>query len=113
MFQFPECPLLKLFIHFRILSVQLSEFPHSEICGSQDMCSYPQLIAAYHVLHRLLVPRHSPCALSNLTFVRIRHLLIALSKIFEFLGYLLLIIITNFSLIIMQFSKNISVFTKS
>ena len=26
---------------------------HSEICGSQDMCSYPQLIAACHVLRRL------------------------------------------------------------
>ena len=42
-------------------------FPHSEICGSRDMCSSPQLIAAYHVFHRLLVPRHPPCALSSLT----------------------------------------------
>ena len=31
------------------------------------ICAYPQLIAAYHVFHRLLMPRHSPCALSNLT----------------------------------------------
>ena len=38
-------------------------FPHSDICGSQDMCSSPQLFAAYHVFHRLLVPRHPPCAL--------------------------------------------------
>ena len=29
--------------------------------------SYPRLIAAYHVLHRLLAPRHPPCTLSNLT----------------------------------------------
>ena len=43
-------------------------FPHSEICGSKCMCHSPQLIAAYHVLHRRLVPRHSPCALSNLTY---------------------------------------------
>ena len=28
-----------------------------------DICSSPQLFAAYHVLHRLLVPRHSPYAL--------------------------------------------------
>src|ERR1051326_8853543 len=42
-------------------------FPHSEICGSQDACSSPQLIAACHVLHRLEVPRHPPCALSSLT----------------------------------------------
>ena len=33
-----------------------------------DICSSPQLFAAYHVLHRLLVPRHPPCALSCLTF---------------------------------------------
>ena len=26
----------------------------------------PKLIAAYHVFHRLLVPRHPPCALSSL-----------------------------------------------
>src|SRR5882762_9742068 len=42
-------------------------FPHSEICGSKDACSLPQLIAACHVLHRLEVPRHPPCALSSLT----------------------------------------------
>ena len=32
--------------------------PHSEIHGSQPVCGYPRLIAAYHVLHRLPVPRH-------------------------------------------------------
>ena len=42
-------------------------FPHSEICGSSDICSFPQLIAAYHVFLRLLVPRHPPCALIRLT----------------------------------------------
>lgn len=31
------------------------------------MCTLPQLIAACHVLHRLEVPRHPPCALSSLT----------------------------------------------
>src|SRR3954447_144456 len=29
--------------------------------------SSPRLIAASHVLHRLLMPRHPPCALHNLT----------------------------------------------
>ena len=43
-------------------------FPHSDICGSKDMCSSPQLFAAYHVFLRLLVPRHPPCALIGLTF---------------------------------------------
>ena len=42
-------------------------FPHSEIPGSKLVCSSPGLIAAYRVLHRLLAPRHSPCALSSLT----------------------------------------------
>ena len=44
-------------------------FPHSDICGSLDICSSPQLFAAYHVFLRLLVPRHPPCALFCLTFV--------------------------------------------
>ena len=51
-------------------------FTHSEIHGSKDMCSYPWLIAAYHVLHRLLMPRHSPCALYSLTIYRISLLVI-------------------------------------
>ena len=42
-------------------------FLHSEIRGSMDICSSPRLIAAYHVLRRLPVPRHSPCALLSLT----------------------------------------------
>src|SRR5437868_1929581 len=41
--------------------------PHSEISGSTPVCGSPKLIAANHVLHRLLTPRHSPCALSSLT----------------------------------------------
>ena len=43
------------------------EFPHSEISGSMLICSSPKLIAAYHVFHRLPVPRHSLCALVRLT----------------------------------------------
>ena len=42
-------------------------FPHSDIPGSQLICSSPRLFAAYHVLLRLLMPRHSPCALLRLT----------------------------------------------
>ena len=34
-----------------------------------DICSSPWLLAACHVLLRLLMPRHSPCALSCLTYV--------------------------------------------
>ena len=41
-------------------------FPHSEIRGSKLIRSSPQLIAAYHVLHRLCMPRHPPNALLTL-----------------------------------------------
>ena len=61
-------PFLKLCIGLRILEVCSSRFPHSEISGSKDICSSPKLFAAYHVFHRLSVPRHPPCALSCLTF---------------------------------------------
>ena len=60
-------PLLTLCIGVRMIRVFRTGFPHSEICGSLDICSLPQLIAAYHVFLRLLVPRHPPCALSCLT----------------------------------------------
>ena len=36
---------------------------HSETCGSMAGCASPQIFAASHVLHRLLEPRHPPCAL--------------------------------------------------
>ena len=60
-------PLLKLCIGLRILEVCSSGFPHSDISGSLDMCSSPKLFAAYHVFHRLLVPRHPPYALLCMT----------------------------------------------
>ena len=46
-----------------IIHLQCIGLPHSEICGSKVICTYPQLIAAYHVLHRLWEPRHPPFAL--------------------------------------------------
>ena len=46
----------------------LSGFPHSDIHGSMAICASPWLFAAYHVLLRLLVPRHSPYALNSLTY---------------------------------------------
>ena len=42
-------------------------FPHSEISVSKVVCTSTKLIAAYHVLHRLPVPRHPPYALSSLS----------------------------------------------
>ena len=62
-----EVPDLYLCIQYRTTEVCSARFPHSEICGSLNICFLPQLIAAYHVFLRLSVPRHPPCALSNLT----------------------------------------------
>ena len=42
-------------------------FPHSDISGSTGICPSPKLFAAYHVFHRLLVPRHPPYALISIT----------------------------------------------
>ena len=60
-------PLHTLWIGVWIPGVCPGGFPHSEISGSMDICSSPKLFAAYHVFHRLLVPRHPPYALSCMT----------------------------------------------
>ncbi len=60
-------PLHALWIQTWIHGVFPCGFPHSDIRGSRDICSSPRLFAAYHVFHRLSVPRHPPCALSCLT----------------------------------------------
>src|SRR5688500_3837417 len=52
---------------WRYSGISLSGLPHSDILGSKPVCGSPKLFAAYHVLHRLLAPRHSPYALSSLT----------------------------------------------
>ena len=64
-------PSVHLWIQCTVHEVFSCGFPHSEIRGSRDICSSPRLFAAYHVFHRLLVPRHPPCALSCLTFADI------------------------------------------
>ena len=57
-------PLHTLWIGVWMAEVCSAGFPHSDISGSLDICSSPKLFAAYHVFHRLLVPRHPPCALN-------------------------------------------------
>ena len=69
MFQFRRFPSCTDGFSTGYQSMNSGEFPHSEISGSKDVCSSPKLIAAYHVFHRLPVPRHSPCALCSLTVV--------------------------------------------
>ena len=60
----PRVPLHALWIGAWIRRVCLRGFPHSEIRASKVISTSTRLIAAYHVFHRLLVPRHPPCALS-------------------------------------------------
>ena len=48
----------------------LPGFPIRTPSDHSSVDSSPRLIAASHVLHRLLVPRHPPCALNNLTTKR-------------------------------------------
>ena len=68
MFQFRRFPTYTYLIQCTLTRYCRAGFPHSEISGSMLICSSPKLIAAYHVFHRLPVPRHSPCALVRLTF---------------------------------------------
>ena len=60
-------PAYTYFIQYRLTGYCPAGFPHSDIRGSMLICSSPRLFAAYHVLLRLLMPRHSPCALLRLT----------------------------------------------
>ena len=45
-------------------------FPHSDIHGSKPIPGSPWLNAGYHVLHRLLLPRHPPNALLALDLIQ-------------------------------------------
>src|SRR5580693_6086947 len=67
MVHFPGLARTRLCIQRVVARFCRAGFPHSDIPGSKPVCGFPGLIAAYHVLHRLLAPRHSPYALSSLT----------------------------------------------
>ena len=83
-------PSITLWIYVMVTEVYSAGFPHSEISGSKDMCSSPKLIAAYHVFHRLLVPRHPPYALFCLTLVLNRLVRLgSFTDVFLFFGFLL------------------------
>ena len=61
-------PFITLFIHVMIQVVFTCRFPHSDTHGSTRVCQSPWLFAAYYVFLRLLVPRHSPYALTSFFF---------------------------------------------
>ena len=68
MFQFRRFPSYAYFVQRRMTGYCPAGLPHSDIPGSTLIFSSPRLFAACHVLLRLLMPRHSPCALSSLTY---------------------------------------------
>ena len=69
MFHFPGFAPYILCIQMQVPILQIGGLPHSDISGSQFVCNSPELFAACHVLHRLLMPRHPPYALNSLTIV--------------------------------------------
>jgi hypothetical protein len=66
MVHFPALAHTGLCIQPAVTGVHPAGFLHSDIPGSKPACGSPRLIAACHVLHRLLAPRHPPYALSSL-----------------------------------------------
>src|SRR6185437_16772878 len=65
-FSSPGLPHVRYVFTYMYYPITGSGFPHSEISGSKLTYSSPKHIGVSPVLHRLLVPRHPPCALSNL-----------------------------------------------
>ena len=66
MFQFAGLLLHSYVFTMQYLRITIGALPHSEISGSKFTYNSPKHIVVRHVLHQLLVPRHPPCALSNL-----------------------------------------------
>ncbi len=76
MFQFGRFPSYRYFIHDMMHMLLICGLLHSDIFGSMRACRSPKLFAAYRVLHRLLMPRHSPCALISLNSLSQNYVLI-------------------------------------
>ena len=68
-FSSPSFPSVDYLFIYGYAGFSLRGFPHSDIHGSTPACGSPWLFAAYHVLRRLPVPRHSPFALLSLTLL--------------------------------------------
>ena len=67
-FSSPGVPPSILWIQMAVPALQAGGFPHSDIPGSTLTYSSPRHIGVRPVLHRLLAPRHPPCALSSLPY---------------------------------------------
>ena len=74
MFQFTGYRLNALFnSHTDNRALPLLGFPIRKSPVITGICPLPKLIAAYHVLDGLLMPRHPPYALSGLIKLKLLH----------------------------------------
>ena len=103
-------PLIYLFDSVYDVCAYTYGLLHSEICGSIHTCWSPQLIAAYHVLHRLLMPRHSPYALLSLTIFELCLILLIFMLIAGFLPDFNFRYCRSFFLICITFAFHYSIF---
>ena len=69
MFQFRRFPTYTYFIQYMLTDLHLPGCPIRKSPDITPAYGSPRLIAVNHVLHRLPVPRHPPCALCSLTFL--------------------------------------------
>ena len=68
MFHFPALAPLALYIQTKVTCCSMLGCPIQKSPVQRILGSSPRLIAAYHVFHRLSVPRHPPVALIILVF---------------------------------------------
>ncbi len=112
MFHFSGCCVLRsMRFNRRRSGINRNGLPHSEIRGSGPICGSPRLIAAYHVLLRLLAPRHPSCALSSFIFFDIWKSLICAITVSAVGGAMIAqtqqIVEVAFNLPCMRMSKNL------
>ena len=71
MFHFPAFPPTGLYIQPAVTHHNNEQgFPIRTSSDQRPVIGSPRLIADSHVLHRLLMPRHPPCALNNLHTIK-------------------------------------------
>ena len=109
MFQFRRFPSYTYLFSIQYIDVTLCGLLHSDICGSILAYSSPQLFAVNHVLHRLPMPRHSPCALISFTICFISHefslfllfcIVVFLPDLLWILPYSLFVVFVNLLLVV-------------
>ena len=71
LFHFPAFPPTSLYIQLAVTHHEDEPgFPIRKSSDHSPVIGSPRLIADSHVLHRLLMPRHPPCALNNLHTIK-------------------------------------------